>query len=122
MTELSNDDEILKDDALHPIPAVHSYDTVLTFDGGGAYLGIVIATPIDASERSLHRLKEKQRFYLESFYSDYGHEMWNTPKEGKMRIYFKIHPDSSEVVFKLVEGFSEVARSRGVQVVVSETF
>jgi hypothetical protein len=51
----------LADDSSHPIPRVYAYDTALTFKGGGAYLGIVIATPLDATSRSLMRLREKRR-------------------------------------------------------------
>lgn len=62
----------LADDPGHPIARVFAYDTALTFEGGGAYLGIVIATPLDASSRSLMRLREKEKFYLDSSFPSGG--------------------------------------------------
>jgi hypothetical protein len=111
----------LADDETHPIPVVHALDTVLTFAGGGAYIGIVIATPLDGSARSLARLAEKQRFYLESFFSASGKDNWNTPREGKMKIYVDIHADSSLEAFALLHDFSRHAQHRGVEVIISTT-
>lgn len=110
----------LSDDPSHPIPRVHAYDTVLALGDGGAYLGIVIAAPLDATARSLRRLREKQKFYLESFYSEFGRKEWGTPKEGKMRIYINVHPSSSQEVFGTLRAFCGEARSRGVEVVITE--
>lgn len=109
----------LSDDPNHPIPNVHAYDTVLTLGSGGAYLGIVIAAPLDATMRSLCRLREKQKFYLESFYSEFGREQWGTPKEGKMKIYINIHPSSSKEVFDVLGAFCNEARGRGVEVTIT---
>ena len=111
----------LNDDSMHPIPRVHAYDTVLTLGGGGAYLGMVIAAPLDASTRSLSRLQEKQRFYLDSFYSEYGRKEWGTPKDGKMKIYASVHPESSEEAFEMLNTFGREARDRGVEVVIMKS-
>jgi hypothetical protein len=110
----------LADDLRHPIPRVHAYDTVLTFSGGGAYLGIVIPHPLDASSRSLLRLQEKQRFYLDSFHSEFGRQQWGTPKADKMKIYVSVHPGSSDPVFELLEKFAKAARDRGVYVIITK--
>jgi hypothetical protein len=110
----------LTDDLMHPIPRVHAYDTVLTFDGGGAYLGMVIAAPLDAGTRSLSRLQEKQRFYLDSFYSEFGRKEWGTPKDGKMKIYVSAHPESSNEAFEVLSTFVREARDRGVEVVITK--
>lgn len=116
---MGNEEGQLADDFAHPIPRVYAYDTVLTLGGGGAYIGIVIAAPLDASERSLSRLRAKQRFYLESFFSDFGHKQWGTPKDRKMKIYVNIHPASSPQAFEVLHAFESEARDRGVDVVVS---
>jgi hypothetical protein len=87
--------------------------------GGGASLGIVIAAPLKASTRSLARLNEKLRFYLSSFWSEFGSREWGTPKEGKMKIYVRIDPGSSPEVFQRLDSFSAEARSRGVDVVIT---
>ena len=108
----------LADDSTHPIPSVHIYDFVLTLGGGGAYLLITIATPLDASARSLARLNEKLRFYLESFWSEFGRREWGTPKEGKMKIYVNIHPNSSQKAFERLDSFLAEAHDRGVDVVI----
>src|SRR5205823_4459251 len=94
VSEMTDRQRELTDDLMHPIPRVHAYDTVLTLGGGGAYLGMVIAAPLDAGTRSLSRLREKQRFYLDSFYSEFGRKEWGTPKDGKMKIYVSVHPES----------------------------
>lgn len=109
----------LRPDEAHPIPDVYTYDNVVTFDGGGAFLGMVISDPLDGSERSLRRFEEKQRFYLESFFSEYGRREWNTPRAGKMRIYVRIHPDSSPAAFELLRKFESEATGRGVEIRIS---
>ena len=108
------------DDLAHPIPCVYAYDTVLTFADGGAYLGIVIAAPLDASIRSLARLREKLSFYLDSFYSAFGRKEWSTPKSGKMKIYVNVHPESSQETFRILDAFDIEASSRGVELVISK--
>jgi hypothetical protein len=107
------------DDLEHPIPRLHAYDTVVAIDGGGAYIGMVIATPLDASPRSLQRFREKQAFYLESFFSEYGRREWGTPREGKMKIYVTLHPESSAEAFEMLKVFESEARGRSVDVVIS---
>jgi hypothetical protein len=119
---VSQDDiDELADDFSHPIRQVRVFDTVLPLQGGGAYVGIVIATPLDASKRSILRLKEKSQFYLESFFAVHGREVWGTPKVGKMRIYVNIHPDSSAAAFHELDNFRELARERGVDVLIEKT-
>lgn len=108
------------DDLAHPIPCVYAYDTVLTFAGGGAYLGIVIAAPLDASIQSLARLRAKLTFYLDGFYSAFGRKQWSTPKSGKMKIYVNVHPESSEQTFRILDAFDAEASSRGVELVISK--
>jgi hypothetical protein len=39
----------LVDDSAHSISSVNVYDAVLTMEGDGAYLGIVIAAPVDTN-------------------------------------------------------------------------
>lgn len=107
------------DDPAHPLPRVHAYDTVLTIGGGGAYLGIVIAAPLDGSVRSLARLREKLSFYLESFDSAFGRREWGTPKPGKMKIYVNVHPKSSEEAFQILDSFHSEALARDVEVIVN---
>jgi hypothetical protein len=111
----SNSDD-LADDFSHPIRQIEVFDTVLPLEGGGAYIGIVIATPLDGSRRSILRLTAKLAFYLEGFFSAYGRELWGTPKKGKMRIYINIHPRSSDTAFLVLQEFLETADKRGVEV------
>jgi hypothetical protein len=109
------------DEPGHPIPCVYTYDTALTFAGGGAYLGIVIATPLGADAQSLARLKEKLSFYLESLYSEFGRQEWGTPVPGKMKIYARVHPNSSEETFKILDIFhADEAAPRGVQLIITK--
>jgi hypothetical protein len=112
-------DLALADDPAHPIPSVNVFDAALTMGGGGASLGIVIAAPLEANTRSLARLNEKLRFYLNSFWTEFGHREWGTPREGKMKIYVRIHSGSSPEVFERLDSFSAEARSRGVDTVIT---
>jgi hypothetical protein len=114
-----NDELIVANDDLHPISNVHVFDTVVTFDGGGAYLGMVISAPLDASARSLARFAEKQRFYLESFFSEHGRREWGTPRENKMKIFVEMHPASSAAAFELLKRFEEETNRRGVELRIS---
>jgi len=114
VVKTTGSDAQFRDDFEHPIPRVYAYDTVLALGNGGAYLGVVIASPLDASPRSLARLREKLRFYLESFFSDFALKEWKTPKEGKMRIYINIHSESCKDAFEIIGTFEEQAHGRGV--------
>jgi hypothetical protein len=111
----------LADDFSHPIRQVHIFDTVLPLQGGGAYIGVVVASPLDDTQRSITRLREKLRFYLENFFTTHGRDVWGTPKAGKMRIYVNIHPDSSTLAFRVLDDFREEALHRGVHVIIRRT-
>lgn len=113
-TQLPNELDF-RDDESHPIARIYVYDQVVTFDGGGAYLGFVITRPLDSSQYSLARFSEKQRFLLESFFSDYGRTTWGTPRAGKMKIFISLHPDSSPAAFELLRRFEEESKLRGVE-------
>jgi hypothetical protein len=110
-----NEDSIAIDDS-HPIANIHSYDSVVKFEGGGAYLGMVVSSPLDQSPRSLSRFAAKQRFYLESFFSEYGKKEWGTPVECKMKIFIRMHPASSASAFESLESFKREAGRHGVEV------
>ena len=69
--------------------------------------------------RSVSRLREKQRVYLDSFFSEYGHREWGTPKAGKMKIYMSVPPQSSVEALEIIESFRREAGERGVDVIVS---
>jgi hypothetical protein len=105
VNEITDNHMLFADDPAHPISIVHAYDTVLTLGGGGAYLGIVISAPLDASTRSSARLREKLRFYLDSFHSEFGRNEWGTPRDGKMKIYVSVHPASSEETLNILNAF-----------------
>ena len=113
--ETCKNDSSLDPDESHAIANVHSYDGVITFEGGGVYLGMVISAPLDESERTLARFAEKQRFYLESFFSEYGKREWGTPRENKMKIFVDIHRRSSAAAFELLKRFELEANGRGVE-------
>jgi hypothetical protein len=117
---VASDDETLGLDPSHPIPHVFAYDVVLTFDGGGAFLGIMIASPLGDDARSRARLNEKLRFYMESFFSDYGKKEWDAPKEGRMKIFVKIHQDSTATSFEVIEEAKVQAARRGIEMIVTK--
>jgi hypothetical protein len=106
------------DDSL-PIPRVDVIDAVLTLEGGGAYYGLVIATPLKSDERSIARLVKKLERYVSDFFSPESAAAQGTPKPGKMRIYVNVHPDSDPRVFAILREYEPWIRNNGIKLIVS---
>ena len=94
--------DLLADDAEHPIPNVGVIDVVTNLKGGGAYYGLVIASPLKGDVKSQQRLLQKLKNYIGDFYSPQSLEMNGAPTPKKAKIYVKIHPDSDPVIFALL--------------------
>jgi hypothetical protein len=91
------------DDPFHPIPSLTALDIEGIKKGGGANLTIVIASPLQADERSQRRLLSKIELYLgylptSQFQSKSG---VSTPENTS--IIIKIHPRSDPLVLDLIE-------------------
>jgi len=117
---LLNENELLFDDDSHPIPCVHVIDAWISLDGGGAYFGLVIASPLYYDERSIFRLNRKFEGYVSEFFSPNAMVNYGTPKAGKMRIYVSIHPESDRRVFEILEEFEHRIGEKGIRLIVSK--
>jgi hypothetical protein len=95
--------DFLADDPNHPIPNTDAIDVHAVWKTGGSSLGVVIATPLQADERSQARLIRKMEIYLSyaisaEYAADYGPLDPTTTS-----IDVNIHPKSSQVVFQILE-------------------
>ncbi len=91
------------DDVSHPIPRVGSIDVETKLNGGGAYYGLVIASPLAGDQHSQNRLLQKLQNYIDDFYSPRFFSTFGKPNPEKCRIYVSIHPDSDVLIFELLE-------------------
>ena len=115
---MSEHDLLFADDDSHPIPRVGVIDVVRTFKGGGAYYGLVIATPLESDERSIARLVKKLEGYVSDFFSAESAAAQGTPKPGKMRIYVNVHPDSDPRVFEILREYEPWIRRNGIKLII----
>jgi hypothetical protein len=86
----------VKDDT-HPIPDLEVCDVHGVRKDGGHDFVIVIASPLDADERSQRRLLEKIGRYLECL-SGLG----SASTSARSRIMVKIHASSDPAIFELL--------------------
>ena len=85
-----------------PIPSVDTIDTVVRLKGGGAYYGLIVASPLPGDEISQQRLLNKIAAYIQDFYSDASLSISGRPTMENSRIHVRIHPESDPVVFELL--------------------
>lgn len=104
----------------HPISSLDAYDTALTTDRG-AYLGLVIASPLRDDEVSRARLKKKIELYIGYFQSPAYHERYGAPSLDRSRIYISIHAGSAPSMLKLVESYSTHIRENSITPVIKIT-
>jgi hypothetical protein len=86
-------DSALDVDERHPIPRVDAYDALLTTDQG-AYLGLVIASPLRDDEVSRIRLQRKLEMYMTYFQSPEYRDRCGAPSPTHCKIYVSIHSKS----------------------------
>jgi len=84
---------VLADDPTHPIPFVNSLDVQAVWKEGGSDLGIVIASPLAADDRSRERLMSKIEAYLRFIASDEFRLQCGEPNPTSTRIVVYLHPD-----------------------------
>lgn len=90
-------------DNSHPIPSLDVIDINAIKRSAGADQGIVIATPLDASARSVFRLFTKIDGYLNYIASDEFRSECGPPSAETTSIVVHIHPDSSRDIFELLQ-------------------
>ena len=106
------------EDANHPIPRLDTYDTLLEF-AKGAYLGIVIATPLKDDERSRARLRRKFEVALGYFRSVDYLARCGTPQPAHCRLYVNIHSGSDAEMLRLVEQHCAEIAASGITPVIT---
>lgn len=114
--------EAYTDDASHPIPRVGTIDVETRLKGGGAYYGLVIASPMSGDQRSQNRLLQKLQNYIDDFYSPKFLANFGKPDPQKCRIYVSIHPDSDIVIFELLEKCRSWVEGNNIMYVIETEF
>ena len=94
---------MLADDPNHPIPSVANADVIASRTGGGAELVVVIASPLDADERSQQRLLAKFDSYLGFIHSDEFRQEFGAPSADQVLIRVIINPESHPAILDLLE-------------------
>jgi hypothetical protein len=92
------------EDQNHPIPRLDTLD-VHVATNKGAYVAIIIATPLKDDERSRARLQEKVEVTLGYFQSAEYREKYGTPCRERSCIWIKVHCDSDAPMLDLVEHY-----------------
>jgi hypothetical protein len=101
-----------QEDENHPIPRLDVIDVNAVKRDGGADLAIVIASPLDASARSVFRLFTKIDGYLNEIASPGFRDECGPPSPETTRIVVHIHPESSREIFEVLEGAAPWVRTR----------
>ena len=97
-----NESDLFEYDESHPLPDLSVVDVHGVRKGGGADLVIVVASPLEAEERSLRRLMRKIETYLGFIQSRQFREEAGQPSPDNTRIIVKIHRDSCPEAFELM--------------------
>jgi hypothetical protein len=109
-----------ENDPDHPVPYLRVID-VAGYRSNGANLSIVVASPLDGSERSQSRLLDKIQGYLghissDEFIADAGAEP--TPENTIIEVL--LHPDSSETIRSLLDKCHNWVQSQNASLVVRD--
>lgn len=94
--------DTLADDGNHPIPCLTALDVFGVKRNGGADVVLVIASPLQADERSQRRLLRKIENYLGFINSEDFSAEAGLPTVDNTRIVVKLHPDSDSVISELL--------------------
>ncbi len=107
-------------DPNHPVPYLRVID-VAGYSTGGARLGIVVASPLDGSERSQTRLLDKIQGYLGHISSDeFIGDAGVAPTSDNTIIEVVLHPDSSEIIRDLLAKCRDWVLSHNASLVVRD--
>jgi len=102
-------------DDTHPIPNLTVIDVHGVRESGGSVMAVIIATPMDATPRSIFRLFRKLSAHLD--YKD-TEEYREQCGEGPTDIEVSIHPDSDAAVFDLLAALPDFVERRGARLTV----
>jgi hypothetical protein len=90
-------------DEAHPIPNLEVVDVYTVKKGGGAWLSIVIASPLQDDDRSLERLLKKIERYLDFTRAPEFVAACGVATVANTEVQVLIHPQSAPLAFKLLE-------------------
>ena len=108
----------LENDPDHPVPYLRVID-VASYGTGGANLSIVVASPLDGSERSQTRLLDKIQGYLGHIASDqFIADAGVSPTPDNTTIEVLLHPASSETIRGLLDKCHDWVLSQNASLVV----
>ena len=123
MTAKATEHEIPDDpenDPDHPIPYIRVID-VAGYRTGGANLSIVVASPLDGSDRSQTRLLDKIQGYLGHIASDeFIADAGVSPTPDNTIIEVLLHPDSSQTIRGLLDQCHSWVQSHNASLVVRD--
>lgn len=91
------------DDASHPIPSITALDIQAIKKGGGSDLAIIIASPLQADERSQRRLLDKIQLYLDFLKTPEYESTSGVATPDNTSIIIRIDAASDPVIFELID-------------------
>jgi hypothetical protein len=107
-------------DLTHPIPRLDTIDTELTTDRG-AYIGIVIASPLIDDPLSKARLLEKVELYLSYFESPQFLKRCGEARPDRCRIYVSVHSGTDPKMLDLIDQCGARILVKGITPVIQLT-
>ena len=106
------------EDNNHPIPRLDTLD-VHVETNKGAYVAIVIGSPLKNDEVSRARLQAKVEVSLGYFRSAEYREKNGEPSHDRSHILFKVHCDSDAEMLRLIDHYREQIEANDVSTKVS---
>jgi hypothetical protein len=91
------------DDPTHPIPSITALDVHVIKHGGGSDLVIIVASPLQADERSQRRLLDKIEIYLGFLHTPEYQTSSGIATPENTTIIVRLHPDSAPAIRELLE-------------------
>jgi hypothetical protein len=114
------EDLVYSNDPDHPIPQVDVVDIIAAKKSGEVVLAVVIATPLQADERSQKRLLAKLENYFTYIQSDKFSVKYGAPISSKTSIEVNLAEGSDNIILDLLVRCTEWARNNGASLVVKK--
>jgi hypothetical protein len=114
------EDLVYSNDPDHPIPQVDVVDIIAAKKSGEVVLAVVIATPLQADERSQKRLLAKLENYFTYIQSDKFFVKYGAPTSSKTSIEVNLAEGSDNIILDLLVRCTEWARNNGASLVVKK--
>jgi len=109
---------LFDEDPTHPIPYLDRVDVMRSKKSGGADLAVIIATPLQADDRSRQRLLRKLENYVALIRGDDFQAEFGAPTVEHTSIVVVINRDSDPSVFELLERRRAPIAEAGIALVV----